>query len=248
MKIVSGFSNSVNYFYSSSKSENKQPSFGCKVINVSPKRFNEIIKEFEKSFHISDNNPIPEFLEMVNMSKVLKPMTGVFPDLNPKPKTLIEWKPEMSADNSTKWCSKSIFKQVFYHGTTDKSFEKIRNSGFDTSLSGELQCGGGIYVTPNFSEAKSYSEGRVASLKINIANPMIIDNSNIIEFDKMRNKVHQVVSEHSEKKAQTRDEKEVLFNEVMRRIFLRHGFDMVKNKTYDHFIILDPKDIVLIKQ
>lgn len=222
-------------------------SFGCKKINVSPQRFNEILTEFEKEFKIHDKAPIPIFVKDLTPVKVLKPMTGIPPALNKKMPPLIEWKPEMYFEDANMWNLNSMFKQTFYHGTTDEGLKDIRKTGFDTRLSGELQCGGGIYVTPYVSEARSYSDGTIANLKININNPAIIDNSNIIAFDRVRTQFSQTISDFAKKNSYTQDEKEALFNEQMRRFFTRNGFDMIKNETYNHFIVLNPKDITLIR-
>jgi len=229
------------------RSKSQKLSFGYKIVKVSPEKLQTILKEFEETFQISDKKIVPDFLKDIDIQKVLRPLNGIPPAFNQKSKPLVEWQPQMDLQDANRWSLNSVFRQDFYHGTSKEHLEKIQKNGFNPNLSSELECGGGIYVTPNINEAKEYGDGTIATMKINVANPLIIDTPNIIEFNKLRTKFSETIETFSKERNYSNEEKQALFNEQLRRFFTRHGFDMIKNQTYNHYIVLNPKDIALLK-
>lgn len=165
------------------------------------------------------------------------------PTMLPQEPSEPEWKPFMDAASADLWAKGSVIQGELMHGTSPAGAMGIRESGFSLSREefGRMH-GNGVYLTENARTAEMYSQGEVLKLRVNVQNPIDLDEV-FIHSDYFG--ASDWVEEHLSHL--TPHQQEIA---TIDKFLERNGFDALIKRgpdgSIDELIIPDPKRVTVV--
>lgn len=127
------------------------------------------------------------------------------------------------------YLSNSELKDDFFHATTKKALKDIKKNGFKIRLKNAKKSAGyGVYLAFNAKDINHFPGSNViARFTVNLKNPCLIKDPGIKNFTKLKNNLDKLIENYSGERFLDKDQKIAAYNESLRQIFIKEGYDSV---------------------